>query len=167
MSSRLRLLAAACAAGLAAAALALMRAPMRITLVNATLRIDDPWTRPAALALAGAAALAVAAALPPRRSHRLLLGGCAALLFAAAASAGTAWLEARPDALAARRLFVTRTIPWGEVSRVDARHDGVTVWDASGAAVDFDARRLSPDQRAVLDRTLARRVREGPPATAR
>jgi hypothetical protein len=46
------------------------RAPMRITLVNTTLRIDDPWTRAAAFALAGGALIALAAALPARRGMR-------------------------------------------------------------------------------------------------
>ena len=158
--TRARAAAAALAVACAAAAAVLAQAPMRITLANAALRIDDQWMRAAAGVLAAVAALAVAAALPPRRLHRALLAGCAAVLLLAGANAATASLEAGPDALAVRRWFVRTAIPWSEVSRVDARHDGVTVWAASGAAADFDARRLSGEQRAMLDRTLARRVRE-------
>ena len=161
MSSRLRISAAAVAALLALAAAVLVRAPMRITLVNATLRIDDHWMRAAGIALAAAAAVAACFAFP-RRPHRAVLASAAAVLLVLAASAATAWLEARPDALAAGRYFTRTTVPWTEVSRVEARQDGITVWAASGSAIDFDARRLSGEQRAVLDRTLARRVREGP-----
>jgi hypothetical protein len=153
------------AAAAAAAGAWLVRAPMRITLVNATLRIDDPWTRAGGLALAAASAALLAASLSSRRPHRVLLSGCAAVLAVLAAGAATQWLEARPDALAAGRYFTRTTVPWGEIARVEARQDGVTVWAASGGAIDFDARRLTGEQRAVLDRTLARRV--GKPISAR
>ena len=161
MSSRLRISAAAAAALLALAAAVLVRAPMRITLVNATLRIDDHWMRAAGLALAGVAALAAGLAFT-RRGPRAGLATTAAALLVLAAGAATAWLEARPDALAAGRYFTRTTVPWTEVSRVEARQDGITVWAASGSAIDFDARRLTGEQRAVLDRTLARRVGAGP-----
>jgi hypothetical protein len=158
VSLRLRLPLLALAALAAASGAWLVRAPMRITLVNATLRIDDPWTRAGGLGLAALAAALLAAALSSRRVHRALLAGCAAVLAALAAGAGTQWLEARPDGLAAGRYFGRTTLPWGEIARVEARQDGVTVWAASGRAIDFDARRLTGEQRAVLDRTLARRV---------
>ena len=166
MPPRSRVVAAACAVACVAAAIVLMRAPMRITLVNATLRIDDPWQRPTGLALAALAALAVAAALP-RRGHRWLLAGCTAILATAAGFAASSWIEARPDVLTARRRFRRATIPWGDVARVDARQDEVTVWGTSGEAIDIDARRMTPEQRAVLDRTVSRHVKERPPASAR
>lgn len=165
MSSRVRIPVLVLAAAAAFAAARLAHAPMRITLVNTTLRIDDSWMRAAGLGLAAVAALLLAVALSGRRGHRLMLGACAAVLAVLAAGAGTQWLEARPDALAVGRYFSRTTVPWADVSRVEARQDGVTVWAASGSAIDFDARRLSGDQRAVLDRTLARRV--GKPITGR
>ena len=158
MSLRFRLPILALAAAAAGFGAWLVRAPMRITLVNATLRIDDPWTRAAGLGLAALAAGLLAVAFSSRRVDRVLLAGCAAVLAVFAAGAATQWLEARPDALAAGRYFGRTTMPWGEVARVEARQDGVTVWAASGGAIDFDARRLTGEQRAVLDRTLARRV---------
>jgi hypothetical protein len=157
--TRARATAAAFAIACVTGAILLHRAPMKITLANAGLRIDDPWTRALSFALAAVAAVAVAAALPPRRLHRALLGASAAVLLVFAGEAATASLEAGPDALTVRRWFVRAAVPWSAVRRVDARQDGVTVWAASGAAVDFDARRLTGEQRAILDRTLARRVR--------
>jgi hypothetical protein len=153
---RLPILLLAAAAAFAGAWL--VRAPMRITLVNATLRIDDPWTRAGGLGFAALSAALLALAFSSRRGHRLLFAACAAGLAVLGAEAGTQWLEARPDALAAGRYFTRTTLPWGEIARVEARQDGVTVWAASGGAIDFDARRLTGEQRAVLDRTLARRV---------
>lgn len=162
MNPRLRWLGALAAVAVLAAAAWLIRAPMRITLVNTTLRIDDPWTRAASFALAGLGLVALAAALPARRVMRGLLVACAVLTFGVAAATASTWLEARPEVLTARRWFLLTTIPWNEVSRVDSWRDAVVVWSASGARVVIDARRLDAQQRAVLERTIARHVREGP-----
>ena len=162
MNSRLRWLGALAAIGVLAAAAWLIRAPMRITLINATLRIDDPWTRAAAWALLGLGLATLAVALPARRVTRRLLAACAMLTLGVAGATVSTWLEARPDVLTARRWFLLTTIPWNEVSRVDSWRDAVVVWSASGARVVIDARRLDAQQRAVLERTIARHVREGP-----
>jgi len=162
VNPRLRWLGALAAVAVLAAAAWLIRAPMRITLVNTTLRIDDPWTRAASFALAGLGLAALAIALPARRVMRGLLVAGAVLVFAVAAATTSTWLEARPEVLTARRWFRLTTIPWNEVSRVDSWRDAVVVWSASGARVVIDARRLDAQQRAVLERTIARHVREGP-----
>ena len=161
MNPRLRWLGALAAVAVLAAAAWLIRAPMRITLVNTTLRIDDPWTRAAAFALAGLALAALAMTLPARRAMRALLGASAVVTLAVAAATASTWLEARPEILVARRWFLLTTIPWNEVSRVDSWRDAVVVWSASGARVVIDARRLDAQQRAVLERTIARHVAEG------
>jgi hypothetical protein len=167
VSPPLRWLGALAAIAVLAAAAWLIRAPMRITLVNTTLRIDDPWTRAASLALAGVGLAALAFALPARRSMRGLLAGAAVITFAVAAATALTWLEARPEVLTSRRWFLRTTIPWDEVSRVDSWRDAVVVWSASGARVVIDARRLDAQQRAVLERTIARHVREGPIVSGR
>jgi hypothetical protein len=158
---RLHGLGALAAVAILATAAWLIRAPMRITLVNTTLRIDDPWTRAASIALAALGLVALAAALPRQRVARGLLLACAALTLGVAAATASTWLEARPEVLTARRWFLLTTIPWNEVSRVDSWRDAVVVWSASGARVVIDARRLDAQQRAVLERTIARHVREG------
>ena len=162
MNPRLRWVGALAAVAVLAAAAWLIRTPMRITLENTTLRIDDPWTRAASLALAGVGLAALAGALPARRSMRGLLAASAAVTLGAAAAAASTWVEARPDVLTGRRWFLLTTIPWNEVSRVDSWRDAVVVWSASGARIVIDARRLEAQQRAVLERTIARHVREGP-----
>ena len=162
MNPRLRWLGALAAVAVLVAAAWLVRAPMRISLVNTTLRIDDPWTRAASLGLAGLGLAALAMTLPARRIMRGLLVACAVLTFAVAAATASTWLEARPEVLTARQWFRLTAIPWNEVSRVDSWRDAVVVWSASGARVVIDARRLDAQQRAVLERTIARHVREGP-----
>jgi hypothetical protein len=161
VNPRLRWLAVLATVFVLAAAAWLIRAPMRITLANTTLRIDDPWTRAASLALTGIGLAALAAALPARRLMRGLLAACAVLTLVVAAANASTWLEARPEVLTARRWFLLTTIPWNEVSRVDSWRDAVVVWSASGARVVIDARRLDAQQRAVLERTIARHVAEG------
>jgi hypothetical protein len=140
----------------------LARAPMRITLVNTTLRIDDPWTRGAAIALGAIALLALAASLPGRRALQALLAVSALLTVVAAAAAATTWTEARPDELTARRWFAVTTLPWREVTRVDSWRDAVVVWSGAGGRIAVDARRLDAQQRAVLERTIARHVTPEP-----
>ena len=162
MHPRLRWLGALAAVAVLAAAAWLTRAPMRISLVNTTLRIDDPWTRAAAFALAALGLFALAMALPSRRAIRGFLLFSAAITLAVAAAAATTWTEARAEVLTARRWFALTTIPWREVTRVDSWRDAVVVWTGSGASVVIDARRLDAEQRAVLERTIARHVREGP-----
>lgn len=162
MTPRLRWLGALAAVAVLAAAAWLARAPMRITLVNTTLRIDDPWTRAASLALAAAALIALAATIPARRSMRALLVASAVITFGVAAATASTWLEAGPEELTARRWFVLTTIPWAEVTRVDSWRDAVVVWSGSGGRIAIDARRLDAQQRAVLERTIARHVQEGP-----
>ena len=162
MNPRLRWLGALAAIAVLAAAAWLIRAPMRITLVNTTLRLDDSWTRAASFALLALGLAALAAALPARRWLRVLLAACAVLTLAVAAAAASTWVEARPEVVTARRWFLLTTIPWNEVSRVDSWRDAIVIWSASGAQVVIDARRLDAQQRAVLERTIARHVREGP-----
>jgi hypothetical protein len=164
---RWRWLGALAAVAVLGAAAWLGRAPMRITLVNTTLRIDDPWTRAAAFALAGGALIALAAALPARRGMRALLAASGAATLTVAAAAAATWVESRADVLTARRWFTQTTIPWSEVTRVDSWRDAVVVWSGSGARIAIDARRLDAVQRAVLERTIARKVQEGPIVSAR
>lgn len=147
--------------GVLAAAAWLVRAPMRITLVNATLRIDDPWTRAAALGLAALGVIALAIALPAGRGMRRLLAASGVVTLVVAAASAATWVEARPGVLTARRWFVLTTIPWNQVTRVDTWRDAMVVWSGSGARIVIDARRLDAHQRGVLERTIARHVSEG------
>ena len=50
---------------------------------------------------------------------------------------------------------------------MDSWRDAIVVWSGSGARIAIDARRLDAQQRAVLERTIARHVQEGPIVSAR
>jgi hypothetical protein len=156
-----RWLASLGAIAILAAAAWLVRAPMRISLVNTTVRIDDPWTRAAALGLGALGVIGLAAALPAGKGLRRLLAASGIMTLMMAASSAATWVEARPGVLTARRWFMRTTIPWNEVTRVDTWRDAMVVWSGSGARIVIDAGRLDAHQRAVLERTIARHVREG------
>jgi len=68
-------------------------------------------------------------------------------------------LEALAEGLVERRLLGTVRLAWSEVTAVQTQPEALLV---SGAAtrVRIDTQQLSPDQRASLERTIARRVRE-------
>ena len=161
MNPRSRWLASLGAIAVLAAAAWLVRAPMRITLANATLRIDDPWTRAAALALAALGVIALAVALPAGRGMRRLLAASGVVTLVVAAASAATWVEARPGVLSARRWFMLTTIPWNEVTRVDTWRDAMVIWSGSGARIVIDASRLDAYQRGVLERTIARHVSDG------
>jgi hypothetical protein len=48
------------------------------------------------------------------------------------------------------------------VTRVDSWRDAVVVWSGPGGRIAVDARRLDAQQRAVLERTIARHVTPEP-----
>jgi len=75
-------------------------------------------------------------------------------------------LEALGEGLVERRLSGTVRLAWSEVTAVRAEPESLVV---AGAAtrVRIDTTQLSPDQRAGLERTIARHVREASEHTSR
>lgn len=150
------------AAVLAASALALLPlsfAAPRLTLLNAAVRVDFGWLA-AAAALASAALMAGAASLAPRRSLGALLAMAAVLAAAFGASRLRYRLEIGPDGLHARGLGGSTALPWTEVTRVDRGTEALVVWGPGDAQVRVDTGLLAGDQRAALERALARRIVE-------
>jgi len=152
--------------GVAAAAVlpVALRSP-RLTLLNAALRIDYGWVVGTA-ALAAALLLAAAAALVPRRWAR------AALVVGAVAVAGVGSsrlryrLDIEPDGLNSRELTGTTLLPWGEVTHVDRGTEALVVWGRGDAQIRVDTASFEGDQRAALERALARRIIESTKAAA-
>ena len=152
--------------GLAALALtgalalgALSAGPPRFTLLNTAIVIDYPWTRGAA-ALGCAAAFALFALTLARPGLRT------ALLFAALLPVAVGWhlllyrLEAAQPGLTSRGALGATTLPWTEIRSVSLHSDAVVVQGESGT-IRIDTADFSADQRGALERTVARRVREG------
>jgi hypothetical protein len=150
------------AVGLAVAAAATLplalRSP-RLTLLNAALRIDYGWVVGAA-ALAAALLLAAAAALAPRRWARAgLVAG--AVVIAGVGSARLRYrLEIQPDGLNSREITGTTLVPWGEVTHVDRGTEALVIWGRGDAQIRVDTASFEGDQRAALERALARRIIE-------
>ena len=166
MSTRARWWSALALALLAAAVLPLALRSPRLTLLNAALRVDYGWVVGAA-ALAAAVLLAASAVLAPRRWLR-------ATAVVAALVAGTVGgtrlryrLEVQPDGLSARGLTGSTILPWGDVTHVDRGTEALVVWGRGDAQIRVDTANFQGDQRAALERALARRIVESTNAAAR
>lgn len=107
---------------------------------------------------AGLAAWAV-----PRRILRLVLGAAAVAALILAASRRAYRLEADSVALVQRGLFGTDRVTWREVGHVESGPAVIVVWGGEDQQVRIRTGDVSVDDRAILDRTIARRVREGRP----
>src|SRR5262249_9965476 len=68
-------------------------------------------------------------------------------------------LEVVEDGVHARGLLGTRHLPWTAVAHVELRSDALVLADAHAAALEIGTSGLTADQRASLERTVARRVR--------
>jgi hypothetical protein len=146
------------AAILAAAWLAF--GPARVTWLNSGLRIDYPWPRGAAALLATAGCALLAALL----HHRLLRLGAAVLaliglLFGLHLLAYR--LEAGEGGITLGGVLGSTTIAWTDVTRVDTGARALVITDRAEAQVRVGTSDLAPDERARLERTIARRVKEG------
>jgi hypothetical protein len=131
----------------------------RITLLNAALRIDHPWTAGAG-ALAGALGFWLwVLALRPR-ALRLALGVAGAAAAALGAGLLTYRLEVDDFGLASRSWLGHTVIPWAQVSRVESGPARVVVWGVGDEQVRIDTAGFEGSQRATLDRAIARQVRE-------
>jgi len=154
----LRHAAVAGASAVVLAGLLLAIGPPRAVWLNAGLRIEYPWPRGTA-ALAAAAGAAALAALARARALRLLAGALAVAAALAGAGLLTYRLEALDAGLAERRLLGTARLAWADVASVEQEPQALVV-SGRGLRLRIDTGRLSPEQRASLERTVARRVRE-------
>jgi hypothetical protein len=143
-----------------AGALGSMGAP-RLTLLNADLDIAYPWPR-AAAALASAAAAAALAATVRRRWVQVL----AAAFALAAALAGTHLLlyrvRAGADGVESRTLVGTDRLSWAAIAQVETAPGLLLLTGSGGQHLRVDTTDYRAEDRATLDRTIARRLRGTP-----
>jgi hypothetical protein len=146
--------------GLAAAAVlpVALRSP-RLTLLNAALRIDYGW-------VVGVAALAAAAAIAPRRWARGALVLFAVTVAGVGGSRLRYRLDVQPDGLNSRELTGSTLVPWGEVTHVDRGTEALVIWGRGETQIRVDTASFEGDQRAALERALARRIIESTKAAA-
>jgi hypothetical protein len=153
-----RTVALALAAVVAAAAFYVSLGPPRVLWLNAGLEIAHEWTHGAAALLAAAAVAAMGAALH-RRAPQVLALVAAASLAVFGAQRLAYRVDAVQDALSLRTILGTTRIPWKAVTRMDAAPGHLTAV-ADGTAIRIATASLSADERAALERTVARRLRE-------
>jgi hypothetical protein len=131
----------------------------RLTLENASLVI-----RYGASAGAGLLCLGLGLILLARAVSEPWLGVAVTLLALVVFLLGVDWwvfrFEASPWELKTVGLWGRTRLPWVEVSRVEAGPSVVVVWGRGDAQVRISTRSFTPEQRATLDRTIARHVRE-------
>jgi hypothetical protein len=137
--------------------------PPRLTLLNAGLSVQHSWSHPAG-ALGAAAGAILLAALSPRRWARVIFGALATFSVLVAVHLALYRVDADQGGLASRGLLGRTRIPWGEVAGVDGDAGLVVVTGKDQRQIKMDTADFRPDQRATLDRTIARRVRETSPA---
>jgi hypothetical protein len=132
--------------------------PPQLTLLNTSLVVDFPWARGLS-ALGCAAVLALAALVAPHARARL--AGFVAVLLPLAVGLHLLLyrVEAGDDGLRTRGLLGQRTLAWREVQSLRLAAETVTV-EGGGSEIRIDTVDFSPDQRAALARSLARRVNE-------
>jgi hypothetical protein len=131
----------------------------RLTLVNAGLRIEYPHTQAMAAAVMAAGAGLLALALRPRWAR----AGCAAVAAAAVAVAAqriSYRLEVDGRGVVSRQWGEQTAVAWSDVSRVESGPARIVVWGGTETRLAVDTSSFRPDQRAALDRAIARRVME-------
>jgi hypothetical protein len=137
--------------------------PPRLTLTNAGLSVEYPWFRGVG-ALGAASGAALLAMAVPRRWPRIAAGAVAVLGLAVGAHLLAYRLEADANGLSSRGLAGRRAVTWPSVSRVEGGPGTIAVVGADETRIEIDTTDFRPEQRASLERTIARRIRDGAPA---
>ena len=133
----------------------------RFLWLNTGLSIDYPR---AAAGWAMAAALgARLAALGLARGARLAAVGVVLVALVFAAHLARYRVAVEDAGLSERGLLGTKTLAWRDVARVESGSRLVVVWGRADEQVRIDASVFPAEERARLDRTIARRVRESAP----
>jgi hypothetical protein len=133
--------------------------PPRFTWMNLGLRIDYPWPR-AAGAIAAAAGAMLLGFLFRRRSLRIVIWVAAAVALGHGLDLLVYRVDAGDATLAERGLLGTTAIAWKDVSRVETGSRALVITDRDEAQIRLRTAAFAPEDRARLERTIARHVRE-------
>lgn len=138
------------------------RGELHFSWQNTTLLVAYPPARWLGLLAIGLGASVMAWALPQRLLRFVFgAGAVAALTFGASRQAYR--LEADSVSLVQRGLFGTDRVTWREVGHVESGPAVIVVWGGEDRQVRIRTGDVTVDDRAILDRTISRRVREGRP----
>lgn len=133
--------------------------PPRLVFVNAGLQIEYPLARGLA-ALGAMAGVALVAAALPKLALRLVACVAALGVFFVALHLLLYRLEATDAGLLSRGVLGTTGMAWREVMGVDRGGDQLIVTGRGDKQIRIDTTDFESDQRATLERTIARRVQE-------
>ena len=149
----------------AVAAAAFACAPPRVLWQNAGPSIEYPQTAGAG-ALVGALALAGLARSASRGRWRALALVPAGILVLWSCDLFAYRLSATDLGLAQRDLTGSPSVAWNDVTGVELESHHITV-HGRNATLRIPTRRISPEDRARLERTISRQVREATPGAPR
>jgi hypothetical protein len=135
----------------------------RFTLTNAGLAVEYPWFRGAGAFLAALGAGLLAFALR-RRGARVAAGGLAVFGAVVGAHLLAYRVEADAGGLSSRGVGWRREVAWSAVSRVEGGPGTIVIVGADETRIEVDTTDFGPEQRASLERTIARRIRDSNPA---
>ena len=133
--------------------------PPALELLNTSLRVQYPWTRGAG-ALVVVAGLLIVAATLTTLAFRLLWVVAAIGTLLISLHLFRYRLEATDAGLVWRDVMGSTAIGWKDVREVRQGGDGILINGPGGASIAVDTTDFEPEQRASLERTISRRVRE-------
>ena len=136
--------------------------PPRLTVLNTGLSVTHGLRHPAGALMAAVGAVLLAKGAT-RRGPRVFLMALAALSLLVSIHLAAYRVDADHTGMASRSLLRWIRIPWGDVTGVDGDAGLVVVTGKDQNKIRVDTTDFRPDQRATLDRTIARRVRESSP----
>jgi hypothetical protein len=145
----------------AVAAVAFALGPPQVLWQNAGPSIEYPWTARAG-GLVGALALAGLGRSLQSARGRVLTLIPAGILVLWSGELFAYRLTATELGVARRDLSGSSSVPWRDVTRVDLESGHVAVHGRNGT-VRIPTNRISPEDRARLERTISRHVREATP----
>jgi hypothetical protein len=151
---------AALLGALVAGAVASTGAP-RLTLRNVDLLVAYPWPRAAAALACAAAAAALAWMLRPTWA-RVLAGAFAIAAALAGAHLLLYRVRAGGEGVESRGLLGTERLSWTAIAQVQTGPGLLLLTGNGGQRLRVDTTDYRAEDRATLDRTIARRVRGGP-----
>lgn len=129
----------------------------RLTVEADALRLAYPTARIAGTA-AAALLMAGVAALVADRRVKWALAGVVALGALQAASLAAWTVRADAEALQLRGLLGARVLRWSEAATIVNDPSGMVVTAGDGRALRVESGDLSPEHRAALERSVARRI---------
>lgn len=132
--------------------------PPRLTLTNAGLSVEYAWFHGAG-ALAAAAGAVLLAWTLQGRWPRMAAGALAALGLGVGIHLLAYRLEADAAGISSQGISARRTLAWPAVSRVEGGPGTIVVVGADESRIEIDTTDFRPEQRASIERTIARRIR--------